>query len=383
MMPFFRRMLCVFCALMFACAALPAASDELLTNRNVIDLIKAGLGQELIAKKITTSDTAFDMSPKAMIELKQSGVADPIIELMLQAYMKTQKKMRARIAMEIQNLASDNPEIARKALGYLREIDTAAFAQLEEALESSTPQIRAAAAKTSGDLADKNAVNRLREMLHDPEQIVRFAAAGSLAQFQDDEAKNLARKSIAAGVNPLDGYLRLLGLRKDSEYLGFIAMRLLQDSDAQTRAEAARALGEIGGDRTVKPLEDALINDRETAVKSAAALALGKLQLEGSFDKLADACRRYPQGRKDVLCAIGQYPPAKSVPFLITALSQPLTAEEKTEVLNALRRLTARDYGEDYEAWKKWLDENRDKLPATTQAPVPEPALKSESAPAQ
>lgn len=357
------RFTALFAALILLALVPPArANDETLTNRDIIDMVKAGLGANLVTTKIASSETVFDMSPRAMIELKNSNVPDQIIELMLQEFMKNQKKMRARIAVEIQNLASGNPEVQRKAFAYLRKIDTAALAQLNEGLASSSPEIRAASARALGDLGDKEAASALRELLADPQQPVRFAAAHSLALLLDQAALEMAQKSVAGGINPVDGYIRLLGLRKSTDYLGFVAMRLLKDTDPATRAQAAWALGEIGDSRGVAPLEEALLNDREAAVKKECANALGNIAAESSLEKLMDVCRRVPGVRRECLMAIGRYPAKLAVPFLVTSLGQSLTAEEQLEVLNALRRLTARDFGEDVAEWNKWLAENRDSL---------------------
>lgn len=358
-------------------ATLPAA-EEVITNKDVIEMIKAGLGTDLISTKVTSSDTAFDMSSKAMIELKQSNVPDPVINLMLQEYMKTQKKLRSRIALEVQNLASENTDLRRKAYAYLRAIDSAALPQVEEALGSNVPALRAAAATALGDLGDKNAVMPLRALLTDGDQAVRFAAAYSLNLLRDEEALALARRSISSGTAPLDGFLKLAGLRKDHEYVGFISVRLLKDTDAQTRAQAAWALGEIANERGLSALEDALLNDREIPVKKEAALALGKIKADSSFEKLTDCCRRYPAARKELLTAIGNYPVNRSASFLVAALGQPLTPDQKTEVLNSLRRLTGRDYGDDLLAWRTWLSDNKISgnsaalnPPAPAGAPVP------------
>lgn len=363
----------LLCLLLLVMVAPLRAGDELLTNQDVIELFKAGLGTELIAKKITTTENAFTLSPKAMIELKKNNVPDQIIELMLQESMKSQKKFRARIALDVQNLASPNSDIKRKAFARLRALGDAATPQIVEALGSNVPEVRAAAASALGDLGDKSAVERLQQLLTDPDQPVRYAAAYSLALLQDETALALARQNISSGTGPLDGFLKLAGLRKDLEYTGFISIRLLKDTDPQTRAMAAWALGEIDSKKALPSLEDALQNDRELEVKKAAALALGKIKAPTSFDIILTTCREVPAVRKEALIAIGQFPVELSAPFLVGALEQPLTPEQKTEVLNALRRLTGRDYGEDIATWRKWLQENKFKqasAPATPAVPI-------------
>jgi hypothetical protein len=64
------------------CAAFGQA--ETLTNSEIILMTKAGLSEELIARKIADSNAKFDTATEALIELKKSGVADEIIALMLE-----------------------------------------------------------------------------------------------------------------------------------------------------------------------------------------------------------------------------------------------------------------------------------------------------------
>lgn len=59
-----------------------------LTNRDVLEMLKAGLGPEIIVAKIKTSPSAFDTSPGALKELKESGVPGSVILAMVQAPTK-------------------------------------------------------------------------------------------------------------------------------------------------------------------------------------------------------------------------------------------------------------------------------------------------------
>lgn len=59
------------------------AQAETLTNKTVIEMTKAGLSAEIIASKIRKSEVRFDTSASALIELKNSGVADEILTLMM------------------------------------------------------------------------------------------------------------------------------------------------------------------------------------------------------------------------------------------------------------------------------------------------------------
>lgn len=63
-------------------ATTPIKSD-LLTNKNVIDLHKAGLGDEIILAKIASSKCSFDLSTDALVDLKSKGVSSEVIKAMM------------------------------------------------------------------------------------------------------------------------------------------------------------------------------------------------------------------------------------------------------------------------------------------------------------
>lgn len=340
------------------------ASDTALKNNDIVELIKAGLGEDLVAKKISGSDSYFDMSPKSMIALKKDGVPDSIISLMLQESIKTQKKLRAKINVEIQAYSQGNPESQKKAFQFLKSTQAIALPQLREALSSSTADLRAGAAKALGELGDTSAAPTIRDMLVDSDQNVRFAAADALAKLRDKPAITIAQKAIVSAAPPLDGYLMFLGLTKDTEYVGFICTRLLKDADPITRGYAAWALGEIGSERGVDALEQAMMNDENLKVKAECAMAIGKISPPSGFDMLVEICRTAPKIRVEALTAIGNYPANQSVPFLVDAIGQQLTPLEQKAVLDGLRQHTNRSFGLDPEAWKKWLNENINNLSA-------------------
>ncbi len=60
-----------------------AAKTEILTNKNVIEISKAGLGNSVILSKINSSICKFDLSTSALIDLKKQGVAEDVINAML------------------------------------------------------------------------------------------------------------------------------------------------------------------------------------------------------------------------------------------------------------------------------------------------------------
>ena len=63
----------------------PLSSNRtVITNRDVVSMVKSGLVPEIIAAKVRNSDCQCDTSPAALAELKTSGVPDNVILAMVQ-----------------------------------------------------------------------------------------------------------------------------------------------------------------------------------------------------------------------------------------------------------------------------------------------------------
>jgi len=74
----------VLFALVFAANTRTFAQDEVMTNDEVISLVKAGLSKQIIINKIRTSKSNFDLSTDSLIKLKTAGVDDDIVTVMLE-----------------------------------------------------------------------------------------------------------------------------------------------------------------------------------------------------------------------------------------------------------------------------------------------------------
>lgn len=61
-----------------------AQNSSALTNKDVIDLVKAGLSAEIVIAKIRASETKFDTSATGLQDIKAAGVPDAVILAMLQ-----------------------------------------------------------------------------------------------------------------------------------------------------------------------------------------------------------------------------------------------------------------------------------------------------------
>jgi len=56
--------------------------DEVLTNSDVVKMVKVKLADGIIISKIKTSACNFDTSVNALVKLKEAGVSDPVIQAM-------------------------------------------------------------------------------------------------------------------------------------------------------------------------------------------------------------------------------------------------------------------------------------------------------------
>ncbi len=59
------------------------AQTESLTNGQIMEMSRSGLPAAIIMQKIKTSENSFDVSVKALIELRNAGVDTEVIELMM------------------------------------------------------------------------------------------------------------------------------------------------------------------------------------------------------------------------------------------------------------------------------------------------------------
>jgi membrane-associated protease RseP (regulator of RpoE activity) len=67
-----------------ATVAQPKAEGS-LTNNDIVGMVKAGIGVEIVVAKIKTATCSFDTSPTALKQLKDAGVPDSVILAMVQA----------------------------------------------------------------------------------------------------------------------------------------------------------------------------------------------------------------------------------------------------------------------------------------------------------
>jgi hypothetical protein len=77
------------------------AQTETLTNTQIVDMIKAGLSQEIILNKIKSTSTNFDISTNALIDLKGAGVGDAVITQMIETAKNLPAKRVEKLPGEV------------------------------------------------------------------------------------------------------------------------------------------------------------------------------------------------------------------------------------------------------------------------------------------
>jgi HEAT repeat protein len=137
--------------------------------------------------------------------------------------------------------------------------------------------------------ADPTAANveRLREMLDDPDRDVRATALNALVSLREDDARALALEHL----DDEDGFVRAtaaklvgdLGRQEDADVL---VVRLTQDSDPIVRQRAAQALARVGGERAVEGLARGL-TDPIDDVRLACARGVRELDPSAATAQLA------------------------------------------------------------------------------------------------
>lgn len=80
-----KRLLCGVAILVLCLVALNvSASEKPLTNDDVVAMIKAGLGDDLVIAKIGAArELSLDTSPEALIKLRKEGVSKAVLDAMI------------------------------------------------------------------------------------------------------------------------------------------------------------------------------------------------------------------------------------------------------------------------------------------------------------
>ncbi len=203
----------------------------------------------------------------------------------------------------IQALTYKDLDIQWRAAEALGEMGTDGTKHLLVALQSRNKHVRLGVMEALGEIKATEAVQPLRDAIHDPDNEVRWEAALALGEIGDDRAI----PSLVEGLKDRDRFVRYgaavaldkfqwqpdndtlhaylhLGKQewKEMVAIGEAAIEPLSvamtDPDSEIREKAVRALGSIGSETAIpiiyRSLSDASDNVRWTAVKAAPRVGL-------------------------------------------------------------------------------------------------------------
>src|SRR6185369_12694199 len=96
-------------------------AGEVLTNDQVITMVKAGLSTPIIVNKIRSSKTNFNTSTDELIRLKQARIPDEIVNAMFEASTHTSAVSSTMGAGDVSKADPNDPSSAHEAGIYLLE----------------------------------------------------------------------------------------------------------------------------------------------------------------------------------------------------------------------------------------------------------------------
>lgn len=398
-----NKIAALWAALLAASMAVAAPAGDFsggtLTNADIIGYAHSNISPSLIISRIHTSNTAFDLSDNAMTILRQNGVTEEVLEAMRSTAstslslgrvpavrdltvvqqpvpqapppVASSASVESRYETELANLVEGGPETKRTATAWMLANRDRTLPLLRKSLDDAKPDTQAAALGALGALKDRENIVQMRRLLAGSSPKVRESAALALAELEDSEAIAASEKVLSQPLNPLDGYIRLVGAARLVRAAGDLAKILSDNPSVDNRVAAAWSLAEIGRSGSVAwpALEHALIDDSDPRVRREAVRAVASFHDDSSARLLQDACRRDPEVRKITLQAMADYP--ETVAFLVEVMNRgtdQIAADELEAARASLRKLTGEDMGLDGQRWTAWYSDNKSRFPALAPA---------------
>jgi HEAT repeat protein len=204
-------------------------------------------------------------------------------------------------------------------------------------------------------VAGADAADALVPLLKEEDGDIRRTVVRVLAANGSPEAVTYLIGLLKKKDNAIrPGVIQALGMGKRKDARAEIE-KLLKDADWLTRTRAAEALGSIGETASAELLI-ALAKDPETNVKVAALDAMGALAQEVCGPALiASLADRNWRVRASAIAGLGRVRTKDALGPLVAIIE----SDEGRLVEDAnrtLKALTGRDFGHDYNSWKRWYD---------------------------
>ena len=202
--------------------------------------------------------------------------------------------------------------------------------------KNSTPEMRAASARTLGMIGDKRAIKALTLVLRDERYFVRQQAAFALGQMGDSAVVLLLEMAGSSAPSTREAAIEALGSTNSTRATDRV-IEALTDPNANVRSAAARALGGTASDRAVQPLLQ-LLRDESSVLRGQAASSLarlGSLAIPGLISSLKDS---RPSVRQLAASALGDIGSKEAVAPLIDLVNTDQSGA-RAEAIEALGKI--------------------------------------------
>lgn len=164
-----------------------------------------------------------------------------------------------------------------KTLGRIKAVG--AVDALMQIYEVDDEKNRAWAIESLGEIGDPRAIPTVIKALADYHGVTRGKAAWALWQLQKADCAPVVQQALAVEQDDMPGIVmaHVLVLAGQPQAIEYLEDQVIRGRNNMARAEAARALGEVGRKESVIALDRAFREDRDGLVLREASLAIQKL----------------------------------------------------------------------------------------------------------
>jgi hypothetical protein len=223
-------------------------NSEVLTNDSIVQLVKAGLSEEIVIKMIKTQPTRFDVGVGGILTLKTNGVSDNVINEMVLRGQGTSATLQARPSSPAK--LSEEPTAVAPMKSPIAATNTISDPEVERLCESLVQD-------NPGKV--KDALKKLSRMPQATEAVPKILPC--LTDSKPDVVREACRTLAAIGNQ--DAVPAILPL--------------LTNERPDIIREACRALAIVGNKDVIPSLEPLLTNSRSD-VRDEAYKAITKLR---------------------------------------------------------------------------------------------------------
>jgi HEAT repeat protein len=182
-----------------------------------------------------------------------------------------------------------------------------------------------------GEISDRRAVEPLEELLSSKSTCICMAAAIALLHLGDENVEDVLKKALGG-------------------------------EDSELQRDAVDAILESPHSKAIPWLTEVLKRSRSRIVRNNAAAALGRLGDKRASDALIEALAdKNMFVRSTAAEALGEFKEKRAVEQLVKLLSSDPDLEVRESALEALHEITGQNFGWNWQAWRRWYEENREK----------------------